>query len=174
MPRIECTREADVLLMVGTGRWPERTPEELRAHVATCAICADLATVSSAIDDERAGQELHPLPSAGTMWWRAQIRARQDAAREVVRPITATQALAFAAVVGAVGAIFGATTTWFQDSLRWIGSGFTTLTSSIHVSLPSLPSDLSSVWVGYWILLLAVVFTLVASAFIVRWAFKED
>ena len=49
-----------------------------------------------------------PLPAAGTVWWRATIRARADAARTAERPITAWQGVAAAAVLGVVAGLGGA------------------------------------------------------------------
>ena len=172
MSRHECQYEADVVTMVYTGRWPERAPDELRAHAATCAVCSDVAVVAAAIESETTENAAPSLPSSGTMWWRAQIRARQDAAREVVRPITAAQALGLAALFGTVGAVFGATAPWFQSAIRWFGSALSGMRESIR--LPAIPSDLSGVWIGYWIILLVVVVSLIATAAVVGWAMKED
>ncbi len=49
-----------------------------------------------------------PLPAAGTVWWRATIRARADAARTAERPIAAWQGVAAAAVLGVVAGLGGA------------------------------------------------------------------
>ena len=175
MSRMECDRESDVLLMVGTGRWPDRAPADLCAHAADCTVCSELALVSSAIGAEREHAGIPQLPASGVVWWRAQLRARQEAARQAVRPITATQAVAFAALVGTVGAVFGASAQWFQDSLRWFGRGFAGLLGSVRLpGLPSLPVDLTSVWVGYWVMLLAAGLSVVAGALIIGWAMRED
>jgi hypothetical protein len=40
------------------------------------------------------------LPAAGTVWWRATIRARAEAARAVSQPITLAQGIAAACAVG--------------------------------------------------------------------------
>jgi hypothetical protein len=82
---VECGREADVLEAVAFGRWPDHAPE-LVTHVATCAVCADLADVARALHDDRetACREA-PVAAAGIVWWRATIRARADAARTVSR-----------------------------------------------------------------------------------------
>ena len=84
MNTIECPRESDVLMMVVTGRWPDRVPNELRVHVESCGTCAELAVAARAIDEEaEATRPLsRDLPSAGTVWWRAQLRARQEAVRD--------------------------------------------------------------------------------------------
>ena len=82
-------------------------------------MCADLALIAQVIDDERARPAPSPaLPSAGTVWWRAQLRARQDAVRESGRPITIAHGMLLAVAGGLAGAIFGATTGWFQRGLR--------------------------------------------------------
>ena len=129
MPHAECRHEADVLAAVSTGRWPERVDATLRAHVETCALCRDLITVVAAFEaemDQLPARETGALPGAGLVWWRAQMRARQDAARLAVRPISVAQALAFAGTVGVLGALFGATATWFQQGVHWFGAAFTT------------------------------------------------
>ena len=40
------------------------------------------------------------MPTPEIVWWRAQMRARQEAARKAARPILFTQALAIAALIG--------------------------------------------------------------------------
>ena len=95
---IECPREADVLDALSSARWPDRVDAELREHVASCGICQDVIAVASA------RQEDHPaaldewnvasVPSSGQMWWRAEMRARQDAIRDASRPVTIAQAVA--------------------------------------------------------------------------------
>ena len=118
MKRVECPFEDDVLMYVGTGRWPDRAPAELTTHAASCEVCGDLAVVAGAMDTERGDVPVSArVPSAGTVWWHAQLRAREDAAKAVGRPITFAQAALLAACGGAAGAVFGATTGWFQRGL---------------------------------------------------------
>ena len=170
MPRIECPYESDVLLMVSTGRWPERVPAELRDHAAHCDLCNELAVAATAVEEASSPELVPALPSSGTVWWRAQLRARQEAVQEVARPITAVHALAFAALVGIVGAVFGATAQWFQHGLRNLGLNLYSFVANL--SLPSLPASLSAP--GYWLILLVVAFGLVAGAAVVSWAMKEE
>ena len=175
MARIDCERESDVLMMVTTGRWPERTPSELSEHIASCGVCHELAIAAAAIDADATDGPAPSLPSSGTVWWRAQLRARQEAAKAVVRPITAAQALSLAAFFGVAGAVFGATAPWFQGAVRWFGGALGTVRDSLRLpALPSLPQDLSGVWIGYWLILAVVVFSFVAAAGVMRWAMKED
>jgi hypothetical protein len=91
----ECEREQDVLDAIVTGRWPARCDEELREHMNTCAICWDLAETAAAIVDDRdAAWSQARVPSAGIVWWRAQLHAREDAARAAGRPVAFIQGVA--------------------------------------------------------------------------------
>ena len=97
---VECRREADVLEAVAFGRWPDHAVE-LAAHVAMCAMCADLAEVALALHDDRETACREAIvPAAGTVWWRATIRARAEAVRTASRPITVAQGIAGACAVG--------------------------------------------------------------------------
>jgi hypothetical protein len=112
----ECAREAEVLEAVAFGRWPEQCGD-LTAHVASCAICADVVEVARALHDDREwlSREAQP-PSAGMVWWRATIRARAEAARTATQPISVLQGIAGACVVGAAAGL--GTVAW--QSLHWL------------------------------------------------------
>ena len=172
--RIECAREDEVLMMVSTGRWPERAPAELRQHAEECHVCGEVGLAAAAIGHEAETSSIPSLPSSGTVWWRAQLRARQEAARQVVRPITAAQMLAFAALVGVFGAVFGATTQWFQRALRTVGRSIADSIPAVSMPSVSLPQDLSTVPATVWIILLMAGLGLIAAAAVVRWAMKEE
>ena len=175
MAHIDCVHESDVLMMVTTGRWPDRAPAELREHAACCEVCSDLAVIAVAIEAEAAAGPMPSVPSAGTVWWRAQLRARQEAERTVARPITAAQALSLAVLFGVAGAVFGATASWFQGAVRWFGGALSTVRNNVRLpEVPALPQDLSGIWIGYWVVLAVVVFSVIAGAGIMRWAMKED
>ena len=104
---IECAREADVLDALASARWPGRVDAELAQHVSSCEVCQDVIAVASAMqeDHEAAWREAN-VPSSGQMWWRAEMRARQEAIRDASRPVTIAQgiaALMALAVVAAAG-----------------------------------------------------------------------
>jgi hypothetical protein len=123
---VECEFEADVLAAAIQSRWPERVDAALREHVRNCQICSDVAVVAGAIDLAR--DEMRSaitVPDSGRVWWIAQLRARREAARTAGRPITAAQIVAFGCAVALLGACFGATSAWFQSTLRWMLSSFT-------------------------------------------------
>jgi len=119
MKALECGREAEVLAAVLEGRWPERADHELTEHAAACSVCAEAAAVAAALEADREDLRARAaVPEAGRVWWRAQLRARREAAKVAGRPITAAQILALASAAGLAGACFGATSQWFQAALR--------------------------------------------------------
>jgi hypothetical protein len=123
MKPVECEFEADVLAAVVQSRWPERVDVQLREHVASCSICADVAAVAGAFDGSlEAMRACAELPDASRVWWGAQLRARREAVAAAGRPITAVQLVAFACAVGLLGACIGATSTWFQLALKRVAS----------------------------------------------------
>ena len=95
MTIIECPRESDVLDALASARWPHRVDRELTDHVASCDICSDVLTVAEAMqDDSDAAWREASVPSSGQVWWRAEMRARQEAIREASRPITVAYGVA--------------------------------------------------------------------------------
>jgi hypothetical protein len=128
MNPIDCELESEVLAAVLQNRWPERVEASLRAHVAACAICADVVVVAGTLDDAREEMRARAVvPDSGRVWWLAQMRARREAARAAGRPITAAQVIALACAMGLLGACFGATSAWFQSGLRQTASGLATI-----------------------------------------------
>jgi hypothetical protein len=127
MKPIECEFEADVLSAVWSAVWND----DLRAHVAICAICSDVAVVAAAIDAMGA---IPVIPDSGRVWWLAQMRARREATRAAGRPITAIQVIALACAVGLLGACFGATSLWFQSALRRVESALAGFSASAFLA----------------------------------------
>jgi len=114
----ECPREYEVLEIVSSKRWSHRCCDELRAHVAACSICTDALEVALALHEDReAAQVAGEIPSAGLVWWRAELRARQEAARTASRPITLAHAFGAAAAVGAAAALISRSWPWLKSFL---------------------------------------------------------
>jgi len=100
MSRAECPREQEVLDALASNRWPDRLSDDLANHVAGCAFCKDLGLVAEAFGaDFSSALDQARIPSAGLVWWRAEIRSRQESLRAASRPITWAHSL------GAAGAI---------------------------------------------------------------------
>jgi hypothetical protein len=153
MKQIECAFEADVLAAVIQSRWPERVDPELREHAKTCQICSDVATVAYAIESMREetvadAAMTATIPDSGRVWWKAQIRARREAAEAVGRPITAVQIAAFACAIGLLGACIGATSSWFQTVVKGLWA---------ELADVNFLTNAAGLITGHWLLALCMV-----------------
>ena len=153
----ECTREQDVLDAVAAGRWPDRCDRDLREHIAGCEICRDIATVVAAIADERDAAWDEPgVPASSVVWWRAQIRARDEAARVAARPIVVAQAIAVACLIAATLALMPfalpsvrSAAALVTDFAAWLTPRAAAVSSAVTLvtgtALPILPFAVASV-----------------------------
>jgi len=104
------------------------------------------AIVADAIAREAAcaGSEAQP-PSSAIVWWRAQMRARQEATRLAEKPITIVHALSIAAGVGLMLSVIGYVVAGMKGSWGWLSKIAETATSAF----PSVPTlSLTSPWVA--------------------------
>jgi hypothetical protein len=99
-----CTREKEVMELLRSGGWPAACEPELREHVAGCGLCAQTVMLKSAFASELAtAKDEARLQSAGVLWWRAQLRRRNEAVERVNRPIARAQR--FALLINLLAAI---------------------------------------------------------------------
>ena len=158
----ECPREADVIDAIAAHRWPDRVDRELRAHVAACEVCADVADVAVAMTaGYDAALSEAALPPAHLVWLRAQARARTAAAREAARPIAVMQALGLASAAGVVSLAIGFVAYWVWARSEWLLAmptidpiGFDSMGFAIRGTLLAI---------GLWLVLAPVAVYLVAS-----------
>jgi len=124
----ECDRAGEVAAEVLAGGFRPDGDSDLRRHVAACESCGDLVLVMSALRSERdrIRREV-AVPSAGLVWWRAQLRERQEAVRRAAAPVTAVHAAALVAVI-VLAAILVSTVA------RWAGM------PPLSAFVPTLPS----------------------------------
>jgi hypothetical protein len=149
-----CEREQDVLDAVGSARWPSRCDEELRDHVNACAVCSDLADVAAAIiDDHDAAWSQARIPSAGVVWWRAQLRAREEAARAAGRPVAFIQGVAASVALWLIVSFVRALPAEYLAEWRtWITSALPSLTftmadvARVTATVPLVLFILVAVW----------------------------
>ena len=100
MSRIECNREQDILDAVASSRWPERADSELIAHAKSCRICSEVALISMLYqEDYSAALEEARVPTSGLVWWKSELRVRQEAVRTASRPIQMVQGVSVVCVV---------------------------------------------------------------------------
>ena len=115
------------------GQEPDPTDSEIEAIVAN-AIAAEAA---------RARREATP-PSSAIVWWRAQLRARQEAARAADRPITIVHTLAIACAAGLSLSLIGTAIAAVRGSSGWLVDVYRSLTAA---AAPLASIDLTSRWV---------------------------
>jgi hypothetical protein len=75
---------------------------------AECPECGPLVLLAQQIRQEfEHTTRTARVPTPEIIWWRSQMRARQEAARKAARPILFTQALAMAALIGLLVSVAG-------------------------------------------------------------------
>ncbi len=161
---MSCPCERDVLDLVAIGQWPSRADATLRAHAAECAICKEVAAVATVVREWADDPQPVKVPDAAVVWYRAQVRAREEAARRASRPVLAAQLVALATVILAVITI-GPSAEWYLALLPEF--------SLPTFSLPSVNIPAVSTWSWLaWGTVAAVVTLLLAGG--LAWVLAED
>jgi len=140
-----CIHEKELASLLALGHYPNACSQDLLAHVEACRSCTELALVTRAFQNARAqSAAVANLASPGLLWWRAQLRRRNQAVERVGKPILGANIFAF--TIMALFAI-GFLATQATTGLRWL-SWFTQLPQTPAFHLESLwPSTLlSSAW----------------------------
>lgn len=161
---MSCPCERDVLDLVAIGQWPSRADATLRAHVAACATCAEVAAVAAVVREWADDPRPVTVPDAAVVWYRAQVRAKEEAARRASRPVLAAQLVALVTVILAV-VTMGPSAEWYLSLLPEL--------SLPELSLPtvSLPDVSTWSWLG-WGTLAAAGTLLLAGG--LAWVLAED
>jgi len=136
----------------------EPTDAEIEAIVAE-AIAAEAA---------QARREAAP-PSSAIVWWRAQMRARQEAARAAERPITIVHGLAIACFCGLALSLAGTLIASVRGSAGWLSNLYASLTG-LAASLAAV--DLTSRWVT--LPMTAMLATIVIASIAVYMIFADE
>lgn len=134
----------------------ELTDAQLEAIVA-----AAIAAEASAARTEAAP------PSSAIVWWRAQLRARREAARLADAPITFVHAAAIACGAGLALALVGGVIAGLRGSLGWFADLYAGATSMI-AALAS--NDFGGPWITLSLtaVLVSLVIFSIAAAFVLR------
>ena len=136
----------------------EPTDAEIEAIVAE-AMAAEAA---------HARREAAP-PSSAIVWWRAQMRARQEAARAAERPITIVHGLAIACFCGLALSLAGTLIASVRGSAGWLSNLYASLTG-LAASLAAV--DLTSRWVT--LPMTAMLATIVIASIAVYMIFADE
>ena len=119
MKETACENEDRLLRALGEGRAPQAFEESLREHVNGCASCAEVVALYELFqaDSGRLQAAARP-PEAGRVWWRATLRARQEAARRALLPIVIAEKAALAVGLGVLIALLVAAAPWLAGQLE--------------------------------------------------------
>ncbi len=144
MNATQCHRENELLDALGSGY----VGAELAMHVAECVSCSELHLVAGALLNEKVQAAAEaPVPASGTMWWRMQLRRRQEAQAAARRTLVVGQAMTLSVAIGLVVAFFG------SELMSGVRASF----SSMPFSMPSIqftmPSMVLLVVLGSWLLI---------------------
>ena len=137
----ECSREQEVLEALASDATLQDWTADLRVHADGCVICRDIVAVAlPLLQEHHAAVEGAQPPSSGVVWWRAQMRARHEAARTATRPITVLQGVAAASAVALFLMLLNATAPTLSG---WFGglsvfSGLRDLFTLPQIELASL------------------------------------
>lgn len=131
MSRHMCPHERDVLDLVAVGQWPRRADAALQAHVEECGMCAEVASIATAVREWGGDAPPARLPDSSIVWHRAQLRAKTEAARAAARPLWVAQAFALAALIVAM--------VWIGPSVAWYSSVWQRLTASAAPASLNVP-----------------------------------
>lgn len=121
--------------------------------------------VSEALTAEAAAARSEAAPPSGAVvWWRAQMRARQEAAQLADRPIAVVHALAIACGAGLALALGGIVMTAVRGSLGWLIDLYRVAASGA-ASLATF--DLNSGWLTVSLTAMLVTIVIVSLAAVV-------
>jgi len=140
----------------------DRTAEPTDAEIE--AIIADAIAAEASV----ARREAQP-PSSAIVWWRSQMRARQEAARAVERPLTVVHALAIACCAGLLVSLVGSAIAGVKGWFGFVSDIYTAATTS-GVALSSI--DLTGRWI--MVPMTAMLITLVVASIAALVIFADE
>jgi hypothetical protein len=112
----------------GTAGKGRRVNREARGENLTDAQIEAIVADAIAAEASAARTEATP-PSGAIVWWRAQMRARQEAAQLADKPIAIVHAVAIACGVGLALSLLGIVIAAVRGSVNWLKDAATFYTS---------------------------------------------
>lgn len=115
----DCENERLIVEAVQSGLWPDGCGPALVLHAQKCEVCRDALLVAQFLQAQPP-ESLHQvrLPGAELVWWKAQLKARREAAERAARPVSIAEFLSLAC---SLACLLGFAL-WKWSSLRgWLG-----------------------------------------------------
>ena len=95
-----CARESELSDALKAGYWPDACDASLREHVNACERCGDFVLLTQVFKGSRAeAVDRAELDHPGLLWWRAQLRRRNQALEQLSRPTYLVERFAFLSVL---------------------------------------------------------------------------
>jgi len=158
-----CPHEAEVQAILRQGHWPEACDPELRKHVQACRTCSEQLLVLHAFHSARAqAMQVARVDHPNLLWWRAQLRRRNEALQRVSRPITTAQIFALCISILAAAALLRSQ---LGKGFNW-SSWLPQTSSASHFDAISFFTSVSADW-GLLLLLTGIGTVLLLSAVVV-------
>ncbi|HEY6843311.1 MAG TPA: hypothetical protein VI391_04030 [Thermoanaerobaculia bacterium] len=99
-------------------------------------------------------------PSSARVWWRAQMRARQEAAQAANQPLTIVHAVAIACAAGLVLGLGTVAIAWLRGSSGWLTRAY----ESLAAAAAPLTTEVASRWIGLSLTAMLVSFVVLSVA----------
>ena len=116
-----CPREAEAQAVLRRGHWPDACEPELREHVATCDRCSSRLLLLETFQTARAqSMQAAHLGHPGLLWWRAQLRRRNEALERVRKPAMTGQLFALCISIFTAVALLGSQIRKGVDWSSWL------------------------------------------------------
>ena len=157
-----CPHEAEIKTILRSGHWPDACEPELRKHVESCDRCASQLLVLHAFQSARAeAVRVARVGHPNLLWWRAQLRRRNEALERVAKPIATAHVFALCVCLLAAAALVGSLLRKGVDWSSWLPSSSSVSQLDALSFFASIKADwgllLSLTGLGTVILLSAVV-----------------
>lgn len=123
-----CPMEKEILAAVRSGQFPAACEPALSKHVEGCKTCLQAASLGMAFAEMRTEASKKGLPGTpGLLFWKAQLRRRNQAIEQVTRPILAAEIVGF--VVAVIVLALVAWTWWTAPNSEWlfVAKGFVSM-----------------------------------------------
>jgi hypothetical protein len=138
-----CPREAEAQAVLRRGHWPDACEPELRHHVATCERCSSRLLVLHTFQTARAESvQAANVGHPNLLWWRAQLRRRNEALQRVSKPTVTAQLFALCISILTAAALLGSLIRKGVDWSSWLPA----LSTLPHFDALSLLSSVRADW----------------------------
>ena len=120
--------------------------------------------LAAALAAEGSDARIHAEPpSSARVWWRAQMRARQEAAQAANRPLRIVHAVAIACGAGLLLGLGTIAIAWLRGSNGWLPRAY----ESLAAAAAPLTTEVASRWIGLSLTAMLVSFVVLSVAALV-------